>query len=147
MKKLHGTLAALAAVTFLSTPSFAQTPPTHPPTQPEQEMAKQAAVEAPRTASLRGSIVSVDTDKMNLTIKDTAGVEHTFRYNPQTEVTGSQEGMAGLATKAGTNVTVHFKGDKGHKGDMMSDRATSESPARNDAKKARIATKIEVETL
>lgn len=142
MKKLHGTLAALAAVTVLSAPSFAQTPPTHPPTQPEQQKAAQAAVEAPRTVSLRGSIVSVDTDKMNLTIKDTAGVEHTFRYNPQTEVTGSQEGMAGLATKAGTNVTVHYK-DKHD----MSDRAMSESPARNDAKKTRIATKIVVETL
>ncbi len=136
--KLNETLAALAAVTLLSVPALAQTPPAHPPTQPTEQQ-QPATMDAPRTESLRGSLVRVDTDKMKLTIKDTAGVEHTFRYNPQTEVIGSQEGVAGLATKAGTNVTVHYKSDS-------SDRAMSEAPARNDDKKTRIATKIEIET-
>lgn len=139
MKNINNTLMALAAVTILSAPSIAnaQTPPSQPPTQPTEQ--QQAAVQAPRTASVSGSLLSVDNEKMKLTIKDSLGTEHTFKYNPQTEVIGATAGVAGLATLAGTDVMVHYKSDS-------SDRAMSDSPAKNDEKKTRIATKIEVVT-
>ena len=38
-----------------------------------------------------------------------------FAYNDTTEVAGGREGVAGLATKAGSKLTVHFTTDMGKK--------------------------------
>lgn len=62
--------------------------------------------------TLRGELVKVDTDSMTLAVKAADGIEYTFRYNEQTEVSGGLEGVAGLATKSGSSVIVHYTGEK-----------------------------------
>lgn len=64
---------------------------------------------AQEPAALRGELLQVDTDAMTLAIKTDAGAEFVFRYNADTKVTGSQAGIAGLATKEGAELTVHFE--------------------------------------
>lgn len=60
----------------------------------------------------RGELVKVDMDSKQLVIKDADGIEQTFRYTDRTEVTGSKESVAGLATKTGSRVIVHYTGEK-----------------------------------
>jgi hypothetical protein len=68
-----------------------------------------APAPAPAALSAQGELMSVDTDSKKLTIKASDGTLMDFFYNDETEVTGAQEGPAGLATKSGSQVTVHFK--------------------------------------
>jgi hypothetical protein len=105
MKNLYRMLAVLAAVTVLLAPSaiWASQTPAPPPTAQQPDSAK--------TSSLRGELVKVDTDAMTLVIRAADGNEHTFGYTDRTEVTGAQEGVAGLSTKAGSRVTVHYEGE------------------------------------
>jgi hypothetical protein len=60
-------------------------------------------------------LVKVDAEAKKISIKGADGVETDYAYTATTEVTGGQDGVAGLATKAGTKVTVHFKSDMGTK--------------------------------
>ena len=62
-----------------------------------------------------GELVKVDAEAKKITIKSADGKETDYAYSATTEVTGGQDGVAGLATKAGTKVTVHFKSDMGTK--------------------------------
>ena len=106
MKKLNGTLAAFASLALIagSSNAFAQDPPAQP--------APQRQAEAPKPHSVSGELVKVDADAQMISIKGADGTEQAFRYTDATEVAGAQEGVAGLATKAGTRVTVHFTGDE-----------------------------------
>jgi hypothetical protein len=63
----------------------------------------------------RGELVRVDTDASILTIKAADGTETEFKYTDQTEVTGVEESVAGLATEAGAQVTVHYMEEAGVK--------------------------------
>lgn len=108
MKRFNSTFAAFAIATFISGGSaFAA---QEPAPQPElQEPAQPAPAEAEdETSSATGELMSVDADKQMLTIKAVDGSEWTFRYTEDTEVDAAQDGVAGLATKSGTLVTVHF---------------------------------------
>jgi hypothetical protein len=99
MKKL--TLAISAMAMLIAAPAVAlQDPPpaTRPPAQEDKARDMQA----------RGELVKVDAEAKTLSIKSADGAEMTFAYNDSTQVTGAQEGVAGLATKAGTRVTVHY---------------------------------------
>lgn len=60
---------------------------------------------------MTGELEQVDPDAMTIIITDANDKSWTFRYTSETEVTGAQSGVAGLATKAGTLVTVHFEAD------------------------------------
>jgi hypothetical protein len=68
----------------------------------QQSPAPQAA------ATIQGELVGVDTDAQTLTIRDSSGEELEFRYDSETEVTGAQEGVAGLATMSGSQVTIRY---------------------------------------
>lgn len=65
----------------------------------------------PEERTATGELVSVDADSQMLTIKGADGSEWNFQYTEDTEVSGAQQGVAGLATKAGTRVTVHYTGE------------------------------------
>lgn len=58
-----------------------------------------------------GELVRVDTDAKTIVIKTEDAKEAQFTYTADTEVTGAESGTAGLATSAGSHVTVHFKLD------------------------------------
>jgi hypothetical protein len=75
--------------------------------------------------TIRGELLSVDSIAKTLTILTLEKIAMQFRYTEHTEVTGANEGSAGLATTAGMQVTVHY---------------TREGPAN-------VATKIEVRSV
>ena len=115
------TFNALAAALFIAAPALAgaQTPPPSPSPSPAPAPAPAPITAEPRAArakaeSVKGELVKVDADAKKLTIKGTDGMETEFAYSDATEVAGGS-GVAGLATKAGTRVTVHFKADMGTK--------------------------------
>lgn len=56
----------------------------------------------------QGQLVKVDAGTRMITIRTTQGAQMQFAYTADTKVIGADEGVAGLATKAGTDVTVHF---------------------------------------
>ena len=63
----------------------------------------------------KGELVKVDADAKTITIKGADGVETEFAYTATTDVKGGPDGVAGLATKSGSKVTVHFTTDMGKK--------------------------------
>jgi hypothetical protein len=119
MKKMM--FPALAAI-LIASPALAgsqapaQTPPptTPPSTQAPAPMPEPRAARAEKAEKVKGELVKVDDAAKKLTIKSADGIETEFAYSDATEVAGGT-GIAGLATKAGTKVTVHFKSDAGVK--------------------------------
>jgi hypothetical protein len=57
---------------------------------------------------VRGELLSVDAVAKTLSIRTAEKTDMQFRYTEHTEVTGAQEGRAGLATMTHALVTVHF---------------------------------------
>jgi hypothetical protein len=98
-------------------PSPAPSPQTPPATPPPTATAPAQAGEAraAKADKAMGELVKVDAVAKKITIKSADGVETDYAYSDTTEVAGGQDGVAGLATKAGTKVTVHFKSDMGTK--------------------------------
>ncbi len=110
MKKLNQTLAVFTVTALLTGASTAwalQDP--FPEPAPQQAPAPQEDDQQTRAAT--GELVSVDTDAMTITLKSADNQDWTFRYTAQTEIVGAQDGVSGLATKAGSNVTVYFTGE------------------------------------
>jgi Cu/Ag efflux protein CusF len=70
---------------------------------------------AARAAQAQGELVKVDADAKMITIKNAEGAELQFAFNDKTEVVGAQDGVAGLATKAGTKVTIEYAEEGGAK--------------------------------
>jgi hypothetical protein len=65
-----------------------------------------AAAQEPSIA--QGQLVKVDASAKTMTIRTAQGAQMQFVYTDATRVIGADEGVAGLATKAGSDVTVHF---------------------------------------
>ena len=63
---------------------------------------------AQEASMAQGQLVRVDTRSNTIEIKTAAGADMQFRYTDQTKVTGASEGVSGLATMAGADVTVHY---------------------------------------
>jgi hypothetical protein len=117
------TYSAIAAA-FIALPALAgaQTPPPSPSPSPAPApapapapMEQRADRADKKTDVAKGELVKVDADAKKITIKDATGVETEFAYTATTEVAGGREGVAGLATKSGSKVTVHFTNDMGTK--------------------------------
>jgi hypothetical protein len=119
------TFNALAAALFIAAPALAgaQTPPSQSPSpSPSPSPAPAPATPAPmqsegrsaRAETAKGELVKVDADAKKITIKGADGMETDYAYTDTTDVAGGS-GVAGLATKAGTRVTVHFKSEAGTK--------------------------------
>jgi Cu/Ag efflux protein CusF len=111
------TFPALAAALFIA-PALAgaQSPSPSPAPAPTQAPAPSTAEpKADKAMTAKGELVKVDADAKTITIKGADGVETEFAYTATTEVKGGSDGVAGLATKSGSKVTVHFTSDMGKK--------------------------------
>ena len=95
------TSAAIALALVLAIPQSvsAQAPP-----------AQDQAQAQPQQRAVDGDLVSVDPEAKSITVKTATGDE-TFMYTAATEVSGAQDGAAGLATLKEGRVTVHFTED------------------------------------
>lgn len=98
MKMARIAFIALAAFMFTATASTYAV---------AQEQAGQAQDQA-QVQTAKGELLKVDAEKMTLSIKAADGAEMEFAYNSRTEITGAQKGVQGLATAAGSKVTVSF---------------------------------------
>jgi hypothetical protein len=120
------TYAAIAAA-FLVAPALAgaQQPspspspspaPTQAPAPAGAEMRADRADKANKGETARGELVKIDSEAKKLTIKGADGTETSFAYTDATEVGGGgRDGVAGLATKSGSKVVVHYTTEAGTK--------------------------------
>jgi hypothetical protein len=92
MKTLQHRALALVAALVLCTASF-------------------QALAAHEPQEVQGRIVSVDAEAQSFTIETADGTTMAFRCTDATEVTGAEDGVAGLATTEGASVTVHYEHD------------------------------------
>jgi hypothetical protein len=95
-------MAALALVVATSGIAQAQ--------EPAQPAAQEEAADDTKAESTtaEGELVSVDTDAKTLKIKGSDGAELQFSYTDATEISGAKDDAAGLATEAGSMVSVTF---------------------------------------
>ena len=117
MRKM--TFPALAAALFV-VPALAaaQSPSPSPSPSPAPTQAPAPSTAEPRAdkaQTAKGELVKVDADAKTITIKGADGVETEFAYTATTDVPGASEGVAGLATKSGSKVTVHYTTEMGKK--------------------------------
>lgn len=99
MKLIH-TCMALSLAGALSSASIAAQQPAKPPA------ADHAREQKPEPVT--GELLSVDDKVKTIVVKATADTEMKFSYSPETEIVGGEKGPAGLATSAGTIVTVTY---------------------------------------
>jgi len=99
MRAFERTFVALAAMACMAT------------TAAVPALAQESGQQAQETRWVQGELIGVDTDTQTLTVRTSAETELEFRYTDETEVTGAQEGMAGLATIDGSTVTVYYVTD------------------------------------
>ena len=125
MKKTTFPMIAAFAL-FVAAPAFAQQPSPSPSPNPPSPTAAPVPTAAPapmaqepkaaRAEVASGELVKVDVDAKTISIKGADGAETVFAYNDRTDVGGgARDGVAGLATKAGQRVTVHYTSDMGTK--------------------------------
>lgn len=74
--------------------------------QQTQQPADHSRAKAPDPVT--GEIVSVNTANKTIVVKTGPESELKFAYNEQTEIVGGEKGPEGLATSAGTMVTVTY---------------------------------------
>ena len=74
-------------------------------TDPNEKATAQAQ-ESPQI--FNGVLMRVDDTAKTLSVKSAEGQEMEFRYNDQTQISGAESGIQGLATKNGTGVSVQF---------------------------------------
>ena len=125
MQTFKRTFVMLGAVGLLSVPAYvaAQDPQPQPPSSPStpsQPTPARPDPSAPTAApmpsdspsaksdTVKGELVSVDDVAKSITIKDDKGAEQKFTYDDKTDVSGAREGVAGLATRAGSKVTIKY---------------------------------------
>jgi len=115
MRKI--TFPALAAAAFFVAPALAgaQSPSPSPAPTQAPAPAPMAEPKADKALTAKGELVKVDADAKTITIKGADGVETEFAYTAATDVPGGRDGVAGLATKSGSKVTVHYTNDMGKK--------------------------------
>ena len=73
-----------------------------------QQPAPPSAARDKTPEPVTGEIVSVDDKAKTITVKATADTEIKFSYSDETEIVGGEKGPQGLATSAGTIVTVTY---------------------------------------
>lgn len=122
MRRVLTFVTAVAMSAGLAQLAAAQNPPSPPPTeQPATPPATDTTAQAPASTTadqkmkMSGELLSVDPTTKMLTIKADDGRESKFSYNDQTVISGVKEQAAGLATAAGSKVTVEYTGS----GDSM----------------------------
>lgn len=68
--------------------------------------------QAAEAQSAQGLLVAVDPEASTLTIETADGARLEFSYNDDTEVSGAEADVAGLAPMAGSAVTVEYEVDE-----------------------------------
>jgi Cu/Ag efflux protein CusF len=63
---------------------------------------------APRQMSVTGTLDKVDVDAKTITIKKEDNSTMVFSFTEETKIIGAEEGVAGLATMNGAQVTVRY---------------------------------------
>ena len=107
---------ALAGAQQPSSPSPSPSPaPTQAPAPAGAEMRADRADKANKAETARGELVKIDSEAKKLTIKGADGTETSFAYTDATEVGSGRDGVAGLATKSGSKVVVHYTTEAGTK--------------------------------
>ena len=110
--KLNRMIVTASAFSFaLGVSSLAYAQQQAPPAQSPPPASQS---ESAKTMSLQGELVKVDADAKTISVKTADGAEVLFTYNDKTEVQGARE-IAGLATQAGSKVTVQYTADKDKK--------------------------------
>ena len=123
MQTLKKTFVVLSAVGVLSLPAYVAAQDPQPPSQPSTPspasprpdpatpapMPQERESASAKSMTAKGELVSVDDAAKSITIKDETGAEQKFTYDAKTDVSGAKEGVAGLATRAGSKVTVKYK--------------------------------------
>jgi hypothetical protein len=56
----------------------------------------------------QGQLLKVDANAKTIAIRSAQGAQMQFNYTDDTKVVGADQGVAGLATMSGADVTVHF---------------------------------------
>jgi hypothetical protein len=56
----------------------------------------------------QGQLLKVDANAKTLAIRSTQGAQMQFSYTEDTKVVGADQGVAGLATMSGADVTIQF---------------------------------------
>ena len=79
--------------------------PAEPITRPPAAVQSQSDVQA---MMAQGQLLKVDSTAKTITIKTLAEPQMKFNYSDSTKVVGAGEGVAGLATLSGTDVTVKY---------------------------------------
>ena len=98
MKIAQAFVYTIAAVALLAMPTRAQqAAPGQPP----------AAQRPAAAATTAGELLRVDTTAKAFSIRTAQGAQMQFKYTDDTKVVGADRGVAGLATMAGSQVTVH----------------------------------------
>lgn len=123
MRRVLTFVTAVAMSAGLAQLAAAQNPPSPPPPteQPATPPAPDTSAQSPSATTsdhsqkMSGELLSVDPTTKMLTIKSADGRESKFSYNDQTVISGVKEQAAGLATAAGSKVTVEYTGS----GDSM----------------------------
>jgi Cu/Ag efflux protein CusF len=88
-------LIVLALTGLTALPALAQQPPNSRGAQQQDARVAQ------------GQLVKVDSSAKTIAIKTSAG-QMMFRYTDKTTVTGAEGEVAGLATKAGAEVSIKY---------------------------------------
>jgi YD repeat-containing protein len=63
---------------------------------------------AQESSIAQGQLVKVDANAKTIAIRTPQGTQMQFSYTDDTKVTGADESVAGLATMAGADLTVHY---------------------------------------
>ncbi len=71
-----------------------------------------ASVQSPESKSLMGELVKVDLENKTFTIKSDDD-EIMFQYDQELKVEGRENGIQGLATETGIQITVYYTEEDG----------------------------------
>ena len=93
---------SVAFVAFFSLQLAAQAPAEQAPGA--QAPAAPAAQAGETAETAKGTLKSVDSEKMTLTLAS----GETFQYTAQTKVTGEKGGVEGLGSMSGRQVTIQY---------------------------------------
>ncbi|HYK88213.1 MAG TPA: hypothetical protein VE398_05555 [Acidobacteriota bacterium] len=71
------------------------------------------AIQAPEVKTATGELTKVDTENKTFTIKQENDEEIVFQYDENVKVEGRENGVQGLATETGIQVTVYYVEEDG----------------------------------
>jgi hypothetical protein len=71
-------------------------------------LAQDSRAPAPEPRIAQGQLMKVDTTARMIAIRSAQGAQMQFSYTEDTKVVGADQGVAGLATMSGADVTIQF---------------------------------------